>query len=171
MEEQQWVHQTEWQRDILAKYGNTMTLMDATYKTTKYDVPLFFLTVRTNAGYTVVAEFIVQTETIVCINEALYIVKKLNPDWNPTFFMCDYSEAEITPLETVFPSTMVYICDFHREQCWERWVRDHKHGLTKSEGDQLLDLLHDCTLACSSDQAGDFNYCSAVKSITSLDRA
>ena len=70
MEEQQsllWVHQTEWQRDILAKYGNTMTLMDATYKTTKYVVPLFFLTVHTNAGYTVVADFIVQTETIVAL--------------------------------------------------------------------------------------------------------
>ena len=71
-----WVHQTEWQRDILAKYGNNMTLMDATYKTTKYDVPLFFLTVCTNAGYTVVADFIVQTETIVCINEAFYIARK-----------------------------------------------------------------------------------------------
>ena len=63
---------------------------------------------------------------------------------------------------------MVYICDFHREQCWEKWVRDHKHGLTKSEGDQLLDLLRDCTFAppaCSSDQAGDFNYCSAVENL------
>ena len=89
-----------------------MTLTDATYKTTKYDVPLFFLTVRTNAGYTVVAEFIVQTETIVCINEALYIVKKWNPDWNPTFFMCDYSEAEITSLETFFPIQWYTFCDF-----------------------------------------------------------
>ena len=41
-----WVHQTKWQREILAKYGNTMTLIDATYKTTKYDIPLFFVTVR-----------------------------------------------------------------------------------------------------------------------------
>ena len=51
------VHQTEWQRDMLIKYGNTMTLMDVTYKVTKYDIPLFFLTVCTNTGYMVVAQF------------------------------------------------------------------------------------------------------------------
>ena len=54
-----WVHQTKWQGEMLVKYGNTMTLIDATYKTTLYDVPLFFVTVHTNVGYTVVAEFIV----------------------------------------------------------------------------------------------------------------
>ena len=36
-----WVHQTKWQAEMLVKYGNTMTLIDATYKTTLYDVPLF----------------------------------------------------------------------------------------------------------------------------------
>ena len=40
-----------------------MSLIDATYKTTKYDLPLFFVTVRTNVGYKVVAHFIVQSET------------------------------------------------------------------------------------------------------------
>lgn len=58
-----WVHQTRWQKDMLSKYGNTMTLIDATYKTTLYDLALFFITVRTNTGYTVAAEFIIQTET------------------------------------------------------------------------------------------------------------
>ncbi len=48
---------------MLFKYGNTMTLIDATYKTTLYDLALFFITVRTNTGYTVGAEFIIQTET------------------------------------------------------------------------------------------------------------
>ena len=46
-------------------------MMDATYKTTKYNIPLFFLTVRTNVGYTVVAEFIVQEETAAYIKEHL----------------------------------------------------------------------------------------------------
>ncbi len=70
-----WVHQTEWQREILAKYGNTMT------PSTTFD---YFITVCTNDGYTVIAEFIVQTETAACIQEALHIVKKSNPIWNPT---------------------------------------------------------------------------------------
>ena len=73
-----WIHQTKWQREMLSKYGNTMTLIDATYKTTLYDLALFFITVRTNAGYIVAAEFIIQTETNEQIEEALNILKSLS---------------------------------------------------------------------------------------------
>lgn len=156
------IHQTLWQKEILTKYGNTMTLIDATYKTTKYDIPLFFITVRTNSGYTVVAEFIVQMETATHIQEALKILKKWNPNWNPRYIMCDYSEAEITAMEAAFPTTTVYICDFHREQCWERWVKDHKHGLTDDEGAELLFLLRDCAWAKPSGSNGDDLYLAAV---------
>lgn len=41
-----WVHQTNWQKKMLSDYGNTMTLIDATYKTTLYDLALFFITVK-----------------------------------------------------------------------------------------------------------------------------
>ena len=57
-----WIHQTQWQNEMLPKYGNTMTLLDATYKTTMYDLALFFVTVQTNAGYTVAAKFLVHSE-------------------------------------------------------------------------------------------------------------
>ena len=111
---------------------------------------------------------IVQTEMAAYIQEALTVIKKWNPDWKPTYFMCDYSEAEILSLESVFPNTFVYICDFHREQCWERWVKDHKHGLTNDEGAQLLDLLRECSSAppsCSTAQEVDCNYHSAVEQL------
>jgi hypothetical protein len=49
-----WIHQEEWQQNLMIRYGNTMSLIDATYKTTKYDLPLFFVTVRTNIGYKLV---------------------------------------------------------------------------------------------------------------------
>ena len=75
----------------------------------------------------------VQQETSESISEALDILKLWNPKWDPKFFMVDYSSAEILSLETTFPDTQVYICDFHREQAWVRWVRDHKHGLTQEE--------------------------------------
>lgn len=58
--------------------------------------------------------------------------------------MCDYSEAEILALENTFPGIHVYLCDFHWEQAWERWVRDSKHGLKKEDGQSLLHLLRDC---------------------------
>ena len=50
-----------------------------------YDVPLFFVTVRTNVGYIVAAEFIVQSETSEDIKEALDVLKKWNPAWKPSF--------------------------------------------------------------------------------------
>jgi hypothetical protein len=69
------VHQQKWQQDLLVKYGNTITIMYATYRTTKYDLALFFLAVKTNVGYTIVAEFVIQSETIEQIAEALEILK------------------------------------------------------------------------------------------------
>ena len=36
------IHQDPWQQQLLIKYGNTISLLDATYKTSKYELPLFF---------------------------------------------------------------------------------------------------------------------------------
>ena len=103
--------------------------MDATYKTTKYELALFFLAVKTNVGYSVVGEFIVNSEITKQITEAHSIVSSWNPEWKPPCFMTDYSEAEIGAIGTVFPSYQTYLCDFHRKQSWERWVKERKHGL------------------------------------------
>ena len=65
--------------------------------------------------------------------------------------MTDYSEAEIRALEASFPGTTVYLCDLHREQAWERWVRDKKHGLSSEDAEWLLDQLRDCAWAPSAD--------------------
>ena len=40
-----WVHQTQWEKEMLAKYRNTVTLLDAMYKTTLYVLALVFVTV------------------------------------------------------------------------------------------------------------------------------
>ena len=52
------VHQTKWQRRLLNRYGNELSLLDATYCTTKYALPLFFLVVKTNVDYQVVGSFV-----------------------------------------------------------------------------------------------------------------
>ena len=118
------VHQEGWQQQLLVKYGNTMTLLDATYKTTKYTLPLFLLCVRTNNGYIPVAEFIVERETETSIAEALQIISNWNKEWKPPCFMVDYSTAELNGILAVFPRADVYLCEFHREQAWTRWIRN-----------------------------------------------
>ena len=118
------VHQEPWQQRLLVQYGNDLVLLDATYKTTKYSLPLFFLCVRTNCGYIPVAEFIVEHETSVLISEALLVISSWNHDWNPSYFMIDYSEPELNAISRIFPSASVYLCEFHREQAWTRWTRN-----------------------------------------------
>ena len=80
--------------------------------------------------------------------------------------MTDYSEAESIALQSAFPGVNIYLCDFHREQAWERWVRDHKHGLTQEEGEVLLSLLRACAWApSSSGDDPDGLYLEAVKNL------
>lgn len=61
--------------------------------------------------------------------------------------MTDYSDAEIAAIEQAFANCKTYLCDFHREQCWERWVKDRKHGLSQQDGECLLMLLRKCAHA------------------------
>ena len=159
------VLQEEWQKHILERYGNTISLIDATYKTTQYDLPLFFICVRTNVGYVVVAEFVVQSEQSDKICEAIEVNKEWNPNWNPAYFMCDYSKAELLALEACFPSVKLYLCDFHREQAWERWT---KKRLSKENVEILLSLLRNCAGAPScedQEHVDDYYYQQAVNKL------
>lgn len=99
-----WCHQTNWQRALLAKYGHEICLLDATYKTSKYAVPLFFVCVKTNVNYEVVGSFATQYETTSSITEGLQILQAWNPSWIPKNWMVDFSEAEISALQATFKS-------------------------------------------------------------------
>ena len=92
--------------------------------------PFFFICVKTNVGYTVVGEFIILDETIFHTSEALAVFLKWNPELNPKVFMVDCSISEIEAVTHVFPSSKIFLCDFHREQAWERWVIKKANGLS-----------------------------------------
>ena len=97
------VHQTAWQKRLLRLYGNDICLLDATYKTTRYALPLFFLAVKTNVDYQVVGSFVTEDETVCSIKEALEVVREWNPDWSPHLFMTDNCSQEIQAIENLFP--------------------------------------------------------------------
>jgi hypothetical protein len=42
----------------MVKYGNEISLLDATYKTTNYALPFFFVCVKTNSGYAIVGMYV-----------------------------------------------------------------------------------------------------------------
>ena len=166
-----YVHQEKWQAELLMRYGNSIVLMDATYKTTKYEIPLFFISVKTNVGYSIVADFIIQEETIEQISEALQVLKSWNPDWKPPYFMTDYCDAEIAAIESTFKECKVFLCDFHREQAWERWIKERKHGLSNEDGSRLLTLLRKCAIAPPdfTSQEVDHKYQEAVKILKGME--
>lgn len=35
----------------------------------------------------------------------------------------EFSDAELAATEMVFPKSKLFMCDFHREQAWERLVK------------------------------------------------
>ena len=106
--------------------------MDATYKMYKLSLPLFFLVVRTNVGYAVIAEFIVQHEDTTSITEALFILQKCwdKEGINIGNFMINCQQSEENAICVVFPDTIVYLCAFHRLQEWLRWIVNTKNGVS-----------------------------------------
>ncbi len=120
------VYQTKQQARLLARYGE-IVLFDEMYKTMRYSLPLFFICVRTNVNYQVVGGFIVQSKTKNKILAGIEVIKSWNTTWQPRFFMTDFDEKEIDALEESFKYAEVYLCDFHREQAWKRWVSAMKN--------------------------------------------
>ena len=96
------IYQSAEQRRLLSRYGNEISFLDATYRTTRYTLPLFFLVVKTNVDYQVVATFVLENEDTNSIQEALEIIKSWNPDYFPKYFMTDYCNEEIHAIENVY---------------------------------------------------------------------
>ncbi|KAF0711957.1 zinc finger BED domain-containing protein 1-like [Aphis craccivora] len=93
--------QTEWQKYLLDRYGS-VCFIDATYKTTKYALPLFLLVVKTNVNYCVVASFFTQYKDSKSIEEALKVIKSWNDTWSPQYFVSDYCKAEYNAINKIF---------------------------------------------------------------------
>ena len=96
------VCQSKWQKYLLQHYGSELILLDATYKTTRYSLPLFFLTVKTNVDYQIVATFVTENETTQSKAEALAIIKSWNPEICPKYVTTYYCNEEIDAVESVF---------------------------------------------------------------------
>eukprot|EP00794_Sanderia_malayensis_P017245 gene17245-18965_t len=85
----------------------------------------------------VVGAFKCEQETTVSIAEGLKVLADWNADWKPSFFMTDFDEKEINALEEVFEDCFVYLCDFHREQAWTRWVSKADNGVSNVKEEVL----------------------------------
>jgi len=96
------VHQSVWQQRMLQLYGQDVCLLDATYNTTWYNMPLYFICVSTNVGYVNVATMLLADDKTDTIAAGLRTVAAWNPEWKPRFIMSDFSHAQISAVESVF---------------------------------------------------------------------
>ena len=69
------VYQSDEMQRLYRRYAPTLVLLDATYRTTKYPLTLYFLVVQTNVNYQVAAVIVCQKETTEMITEALRQIK------------------------------------------------------------------------------------------------
>jgi len=72
------VYQSAEMKRLYRRYGNLLVVVDAVYRAGRYPLPVFFLLVRTNVNYQVVAVFTVQQETQRSLVNALQVVCRLH---------------------------------------------------------------------------------------------
>ncbi|KAF5830515.1 hypothetical protein DUNSADRAFT_14400 [Dunaliella salina] len=134
------VHQTAFQKEMMAKYGGTIVGMDATYKTNSWGLPLVLLVVADNHGngYPIASAFI-QREEQGQLAEFLRLLRTWNPSFNPTFFSIDKSQAEMNAIHAEFPDSRILLCDFHRQQLWQRWIASS--DVPRQYKDDLLEKM------------------------------
>ena len=56
------VYQEPWKKRLLLHYGNELVLLDTTYGTKRYALPLLFLVVKTNIDYQIVGAFVSEND-------------------------------------------------------------------------------------------------------------
>lgn len=84
-----------------------MCVIDSTYNTTVYDLPLLVLCVLTNVGYVSVASLLICDERHESIAAALKVIADWNPDWKPSHVMTDFHEGQLAAVASVFPGNFV----------------------------------------------------------------
>jgi len=81
----------------------------------------------------VVGEFVAQSESAESILEALIRSGIHHGSHNILWLIIVKLKSLLLKIHLLH-GCCVYICDFQREQSWERWVRDKKHQLTEGQG-------------------------------------
>ena len=102
MEEQYFlpIYQSLWQKYLLDRYGSELVILNATYRTTRYAIPLYIFCVQKNCRYVVVAIMLIEGEYSNSLSEALTMLADMNPKRKAKASMIDASETEMPDIST-----------------------------------------------------------------------
>ncbi|XP_065649747.1 uncharacterized protein LOC100213006 isoform X5 [Hydra vulgaris] len=133
-------HQTPHQQRLLKRYNSQIILTQIKDIHARIPFPLYCIYVQTNVDYQLVAEFILQTNTVAMLSEGLQTIKDWNPGWNPKFVVCDYSDVQIEAVEASFNGSFILISDSSREKAWKDWLSDDQNGVSEHQDEMLMHL-------------------------------
>ena len=131
------VYQSSNQNYLMRRYGTELLFVD---ESTAYGIPVFFLSVKTNCVYHVVAFFVMTVSNVASITEGLAAVKSWIPDVEPRFVVCDQDKQHSIAVQTTWPNAHLLMCDFCREQDWMQWLDKEENGLQQHKQEILTHL-------------------------------
>lgn len=137
-----WVHQQQWQRELLTRYGNHISLIDAIYCTMKYELLLFFVCVCTH-------QFGIQgCSTVHCTIRkcgvhcrSIECPKRVDCNWNPPVA---FQMQSFLHWSRHFLVQLSMVVTFTGNRHGPGGEQDRKNGLDRNDADCLLDLFHAC---------------------------
>ena len=93
-----------WRCNTKLLYLHAVSLILGKLRLHQY-LPLFFVVMKTNVNYQVVASFVLQDDTTAAIIEALSVIKTWNPTWDPKWFMVDKCDKDIKSIGNIILRT------------------------------------------------------------------
>ncbi|KAJ7988240.1 hypothetical protein DPEC_G00321540 [Dallia pectoralis] len=127
-------YQTDWQRQLIRRYGREVCFLDAAYKRTRFPLPLFFLCVRTNVSLIPVGLFVVQSKSVETLGEALRVFRQWNRGWCPAHVLTEHCAVEIQAVEATFKGAQAVFSDHLRERTWTKWLSNRSRAITNPQG-------------------------------------
>lgn len=119
--------QTEYQRDMMQKFGNNCICMDATHGTTVYDFFLVTVMVLDDYGEGIpVAWAITNSEDTSSLVQFLKPLREQVGEIHPTIFMSDDAEQFFTSWCGVFGlGAKKLLCSWHVDRAWRNAIHEH----------------------------------------------
>lgn len=121
------VIQTQFQCDMLTKFGDNTVCIDATHGTNAYDFNLVTMVVIDDYGEGIPVAWAISnrqnTETLAIFLRAL---KEKSGQLNPKWFMSDDAEQFFTAWQAVYgaSSCQKLLCAWHIDRSWRRALKD-----------------------------------------------
>ena len=120
--------QTEFQRDILQKFGSNIVCIDSTHGTNAYDFKLTTIIVVDEYGEGVpVGWMISNREDALILIEFFKTIRERVGDIHPHWFMTDDAEQYFNAWRAVFggETSKKLLCAWHVDKAWRKALREH----------------------------------------------